>query len=210
MGLFDRRGHSLPAMAHHASEVGERVRNVWMGAERLRSDVAQRGLFHCDVTGSAAVHHAELRDPSLLHAGLEPALESNCIAPASDQPLVSLLVEIPLAEVISRGDDGEGEQQNKPQCPERTRAVSEQCPSNRSEPGTDSHYALHGHTQDQPGPRKNVPIKVRIEEVRRNHVMIQNDSGLEASHPWFSLGPAVCRAATIMHAPITSVGASTA
>jgi hypothetical protein len=81
-----------------------------MGAERLGAHVAKRGLFHRHVTGSAAVDYAKFRYPSLLHASLETALERDRIAPAAYQPQVALLIEIPLAKLISRGNDGEREQ----------------------------------------------------------------------------------------------------
>src|ERR1019366_7295220 len=44
-------------------------------------------------------------------------------------------------------------------------------------------YALHGQTHDHPGPRKKVPMAVSTTNSNKNHVMIQNDSGLLASQP---------------------------
>ena len=71
-------------------------------------------------------------------------------------------------------------------------------------------YSFQGQTQDQPGPRKNVPMPVSSEALVRNHVMIQNESGRKTSHRRNRPACFASRAAKSIAAAISTVGASTA
>src|SRR6266849_7589492 len=66
---------------------------------------------------------------------------------------------------------------------------------------------LQGQIQDQPGPRKIVPTAVSTTSSIKNHVMIQNDSGLEESQRCAGLGDCGEKLAESSMAPPTiSVG----
>src|ERR1700680_1440227 len=71
-------------------------------------------------------------------------------------------------------------------------------------------YALQGQTQDQPGPRKNVPMAVSNEAVTRNQLMIQNDKGRRESQRWKRPALFDSQAAKSIATPMSTVGASTA
>ena len=75
--LGDRGGCTLSAMADHASESVERVRNYRVLAEGLLIYVGKTGLVQTQVAGGAAVDDAEFRQPDLMNARLEAAAQAH-------------------------------------------------------------------------------------------------------------------------------------
>ncbi len=57
-------------------------------------------FFQSGVTGGAAIYHSELRNPYLLDAVVEVALQCHRFSPAPNQRRVLILVVTPFTEVI--------------------------------------------------------------------------------------------------------------
>src|SRR5215469_195118 len=98
--FLERGGCALAAMAHHASELVDRVRNDGMFAKGLSADIRQAGFLLRNVTGRAAIDDTEFRQPHLLKIALEVPPQSSRIAAAADHPQVALLIMPPLAKIV--------------------------------------------------------------------------------------------------------------
>jgi hypothetical protein len=51
-----------------------------MGPERLGLNIGEAGLFQTQVAGTTTIGDAYVREPGLLQAGMETALEGGCFA----------------------------------------------------------------------------------------------------------------------------------
>jgi hypothetical protein len=76
---------ALAAMADHAAESIERVRNCRMLAEGLLIYVGKTGFVQSQVAGGAAVDDAQFRQPDLMNAGLESAAQADGISAIANQ-----------------------------------------------------------------------------------------------------------------------------
>jgi hypothetical protein len=99
-------------MAHDASELGERVWHERMRPERLGLHVREAGLFQSQVAGAATIDNTYVRQPCLLQAGMETALERDRLAATANQRKVVALIAGPLAEVILCGRHRQACEQN--------------------------------------------------------------------------------------------------
>ncbi len=97
MGLFHRGGRALAPMAQDAAKFGEFMRDRRVRPEGLGLDVHQARLLQSHVTGGAAIHHTQFRQPDLLHTALEPPGQRGGFAASPDQSQVLLLIAAPLA-----------------------------------------------------------------------------------------------------------------
>src|SRR5208282_2980066 len=84
VSFFDRSRRSLSAMANHAAELVQAVRNHGVSAKGLGCDIRQAGFLQPDMAGRAAVYDAKLGKPDLLKAALEMALQGDRLPAAPD------------------------------------------------------------------------------------------------------------------------------
>src|SRR5450432_2241782 len=98
MSVLDGSRGALPAVAHHAAELGQPVRDRRMRAIWLDAHIHQRCFLRCHVASHATIDYTQFRYPYLLDAGLEPPFERGAIAMMANQPQVSCLIARPLPE----------------------------------------------------------------------------------------------------------------
>jgi hypothetical protein len=76
------------------------MRNGRVFAEGLLIHVGKAGFIQSQVARCAAVDNAQIREPNLVNAWLESATQAHGISAIANQPQVSPLKTMPLAEVI--------------------------------------------------------------------------------------------------------------
>jgi hypothetical protein len=131
MGFLNGCGGALSAMAHYAAEFIQLVGDHRMSAERLHTHVSQAGFLQSDVTGRAAVYHAEIWKPDLLNSALQMALQGNRVAAAPDQTQVLILIMAPLAKMVLSRSNSQRNQQEQADHTKGADGVAEQFPPHR-------------------------------------------------------------------------------
>ena len=126
MGLGNRGGRTLSAMAHCAAELIELVRDRRMRAIGLVGNVGEAGLFQSDVATGAAVDYAEFGQPDLLNAAVEVALQRVGVAAVADHLEIAVLVVPPLAEKILGGSDRQRAEEDQAHHAKRAHAIAEE------------------------------------------------------------------------------------
>src|SRR6202007_250990 len=102
------------------------VGNRWMRAIRLRGDIGEAGFFHSNVTGGAAVDHAQLGQPDLLNSSLKVPLQRVGVTAIANHLQISVLIVPPLAEEILGWSDCHGEEEHDTDHAEGANTVAEQ------------------------------------------------------------------------------------
>ena len=126
VGFFDGGRRALSTVTHHAAELVKRVRDYRMHAERLGADIGETGLFQSNVAGGTAIYDSELRQPDLLDAVVEVALQCYRLPAAPNQREIFVLVVAPFAEVILGRCDGQRYQQQQADHAKRAHRMAEQ------------------------------------------------------------------------------------
>src|SRR5579864_2495017 len=131
----------------------------------------------------AAVYNAQLRNPNLVNAAMEAALESCEIGTPANEMQILALVLSPLLKEILCGRNSQGNQQQNARPGKSAGGIPEEEATQPVEWIPCHQFPLHGRAHDQPGPRNNVPTAVRTAASIKNQVIIQNESGLELIQP---------------------------
>src|SRR5579863_1210722 len=126
MRLSYRRRRALSPVAHHAAKFGERVGDRRVRTKGLRLDVQEAGLRQRRMTGGAAVHHAQFRQPDLLQAALKAPGQSSGVAASPDQSQILFLITEPLPEIILGGNHRQQQQKRRAERAESTGAIAPQ------------------------------------------------------------------------------------
>src|SRR5215831_14467503 len=163
--LRDCSGRTLAAMASRATELIEIVGNRRMLAIGLRGYIRQADFFEPNMAASTTVDDTELGQPNLLNASIEMPPQRVCLAAVADQDQVAILIMPPFAEEVFCRSDRYRDKKNYAHDAEGAHVVSEQfLPERRRFFVHDRPILIygpcHGQTQDQPGPRKKVPMAV--------------------------------------------------
>jgi hypothetical protein len=79
-------------------------------AKGLLPDIGQAGFIQTEVACCASVYHVQLGQPDLVNAWFKAATETDGVTSVTNQSEVAALEEMPLAEVLFGGRDGEGQE----------------------------------------------------------------------------------------------------